>query len=305
MRRDIEFNERRRDRTRLAVHAGARKRPLSRGRHGRGMVLREGARAAARRAAVRRHRPRGDSLRLPQLRVERRHPPAAHRPQRATRGLPQRDLLRRDAGRGRLRQDRRVGAVLQRWSRAHPRRHRPAREMRLGADSRRRRISQHAARARDDRLPPVRTALAGRPAGPLPKRRGRIPASRDGRPGLGGLDLALPRDLRDVPRSEAARGSGLREQKHDRIRRAADVVQRRAVPAPPARRPDAGHRGREGRSHAVGSGDRGVQRDPDCEEAARRHRRLDPYDALQRSIAARPGGRRSRRVVCPLPAGRS
>ncbi len=100
-------------------------------------------------------------------------------PNAQTRGLPQRDLLRRDAGRGRLRQDRRLGAVLQRWSRAHPRRHRPAREMRLGADSRRRRISQHAARARDDRLPPFRTALAGRPAVPLRKRRGRIPASRD------------------------------------------------------------------------------------------------------------------------------
>ena len=112
------------------------------------------------------------------------------------------------------------------------------------------------------------------------------------------------RDLRDVPRSEAARGPGLREQKHDRIRRAADVVQRRAVPATPARRPDAGDRRREGRSHAVGSGDRGVQRHPDCEEAARRHRRLDPHDALQRSIAARAGGRRSRRVVCPAPVGR-
>ena len=109
-------------------------------------------------------RARGDPLRLPQLRVERRSAPSAHRPERADRGLPERDLLRRDARRGRLRQDRRVGALLQRRPRADPRCNRPAREVRLGADSGRRRLSQHATRPRNDRLPPVRAAAAGRPA---------------------------------------------------------------------------------------------------------------------------------------------
>ena len=42
--------------------------PVPGRRHGRRLVLRQGARAAARRAGVRRHRARRDSLRLPQLR---------------------------------------------------------------------------------------------------------------------------------------------------------------------------------------------------------------------------------------------
>ena len=81
-------------------------------------------------------------------------------------------------------------------------------------------------------------------------------------PNVRGLDLAVPRDVRDVPRAEEVRGSGLREPEHHRVRRAADVVQRRSVPAAAARRPDAGDRGREGRSHVVGSRDRGVQQIP-------------------------------------------
>ena len=56
------------------------------------------------------------------------------------------------------------------------------------------------------------------------ERRGRVPPPRLARSGRRGLDLALPRDLRDVPRAEAARSPGLREPEHDRIRRAADVA---------------------------------------------------------------------------------
>ena len=71
MRRDIEFKSAG-ETVRGWLYTPDAGRPIPRGRDGRRLVLREGARAAARRAAVRRHRARRDSLRLPELRVERR-----------------------------------------------------------------------------------------------------------------------------------------------------------------------------------------------------------------------------------------
>ena len=160
--------ERGRDGSRLAVHAGRWDRPVPGDRDGRRLVLREGARAAARRPAVCGHRTRRDPLRLPQLRLERRGPSPAHRSQRPDRGLPQRHLVRRDARRDRLGADRRLGAFLQRGTRPRRRCDRPACEMCLGADSGRRRLPEHAARPRNDRLPQVRAASHRRPAPALP-----------------------------------------------------------------------------------------------------------------------------------------
>ena len=60
----------------------------------------------------------------------------------------------------------------------------PRVQLRLRADPRRRRLSQHAPRARHDRLPPVRAAAAGRPASALPRRArtGSCPTPRPTRP---------------------------------------------------------------------------------------------------------------------------
>ena len=297
-------HERRRDRSRLAVHAGRRKRPVPRRRHGRRLVLRQGARAAARRAAVRRHRARRDSLRLPQLR------------RRATGRAASTSTPTR-----RSRTTETPSRSPRRSTRSTP----------AGSASG---GSPTAAVTPSSSAPPTRACAASRRRSPSSTATATCAASTERsasaasssccwttgeRASPSGEDGFLPHaspdpaaevstwpfpetyeTFRELKKSEAP---GLREQEHDRVRRAADVLQRRAVPAASARRPDAGDRGREGRSDALGSGDRGLQPDPDREEAARRDRRLDPHDALQRPLAARRGGRRGERLVRQAPAG--
>ena len=112
---------------------------------------------------------------------------------------------------------------------AHRRRDRSARGVHLGADPGHRRLPQHAPRPRDDRLPEVRAAADRRSPPALRHWGGRVPPTCRGRSECRGLDVAVPRDLRDVPRSQAARGAGLRESQHDRVRRAAHGLQRQPV----------------------------------------------------------------------------
>src|SRR5439155_244341 len=94
----------------------------------------------------------------------------------------------------------------------------------------------------------------------------------------------------------------VREPQHDRVGRAADVLQRRTVPVAAAEHPDARRGGRERRSHPLGPGDRRLQPNPDAGQAAGRGRGLHAHDALQRSIAPESGRRGGDGLVHGAPA---
>jgi len=139
MRRDIEFTSGGETVRGWLYTPNGSSRSVPRGGDGRRLVLRQGARTAARRAAVRRRRAGRDSLRLPQLRGERRSrrqhidPNAQIEDYRNAISFAE-TLDEVDADR--------IGVWGLSYSGGHalilvPR---PAREMRLGADSGRRRL---------------------------------------------------------------------------------------------------------------------------------------------------------------------
>ena len=253
MRRDVEFESGGETVRGWLYTPDDGSRPVPGDRDGRWLVLREGARAAARRPTVCGRRTRRDPLRLPQLRLERRGTSPAHRPQRPDRGLPQRRLVRRDARTRSTRSGSACGGCPTAGDTpsivgaTDPRVKCVSAQIPVVDGYRNmRRVHGTIGFRRFEQL------LIDDRRRRYVTRRGRVPAPRFARSGIRGLDLALPRDVRDLPRAEEVRGSRLREPEHDRVRRAPDVVQRRAVPAAAARRPYAGDRGREGRSHVCG-----------------------------------------------------
>ena len=205
MRRDVEFTSGG-ETIAAGCTAPTTARGRSRHRHGRRLVLRQGARAAPLRASC---SPTPGSRRCSSTTatsaISDGHAAPAHRPQRAGRGLPERDLLRRDAGGGRRRADRRLGPLLQRRPRADRSAPTdPPREVRRsqipvvdGYRNMRRVHGTIGFRSFEQR--PAR-----RPAATLRDRRGRHPPARGARPVDRALDLAVPGDVRDVRRAQGS-----------------------------------------------------------------------------------------------------
>ncbi len=100
----------------------------------------------------------------------------------------------------------------------------------------------------------------------------------------------FPETYADVQDAQGARGPAVREPQHRRVGRPAAQLRRDAVRAAHLRHADADDRGQWRRPHALGSGDRRLQRPadggPEVDGASPHH----PHDPVQRPRQARHGG---------------